>query len=226
MIRLVLFDIDGTLIQAGGAGGRAMERAWFEVFGVANGLAGVELGGRTDRSLFEELYRKHAVVHDVARHEVFELTFLHLLQEYILSSRGTLLDGAIQLLRELRAMESGVAIGLLTGNTRLAAEIKLRHFGIWEAFDLGAFGDDFACRNQLAGLARRRGESWLECSLGGEEILVIGDTLHDIRCARSIGARCLAVSTGSVRFGQLRSEEPDYLVRDLGDFKVSQLLVD
>ena len=216
MIRLVLFDIDGTLISAGGAGKQAIERAWKEVYGIPDCLAGVDLGGRTDASLFEDLYRAHGVERKPSLHPLFVSVYFHLLHECLHFSDGSCLEGSSDFLNSL-TLYPHIVLGLLTGNARLAAEIKLRHFDLWDPFVFGAFGDDHACRDQLATIAKGRGESFLGRELAGEEVLIVGDTLHDIQCARSIEAVCLAVATGGVSFDALQVASPDYLVQSLAE---------
>jgi phosphoglycolate phosphatase len=217
VIRLVLFDIDGTLIRAGGAGRHAIERAWREIYGISDCLAGVDLGGRTDASLFEDLYRVHGVEMKPSVHQLFIAAYFHLLHDCLHDSNGSCLEGSIDFLHYLVERHPDIVLGLLTGNSRLAAEIKLRHFGLWDPFVLGAFGDDHPCRDELATIAKSRGELFLERELAGEEILIVGDTLHDIQCARSIGAVCLAVATGGVSFDELKVANPNYLVQRLTD---------
>jgi len=114
-------------------------------------------------------------------------------------------------------------LGLLTGNIRLGAEIKLRHFGLWERFATGAFGDDHEDRNQLAGIARRRAGQTLGRDVDGHEILVVGDTPQDIECARAIGASVLAVGTGGIRLDDLRAHRADWVVETLADVKASDV---
>jgi phosphoglycolate phosphatase-like HAD superfamily hydrolase len=115
-------------------------------------------------------------------------------------------------------------MGLLTGNIRLGAQIKLSHYQLWHNFRTGGFGDDHEDRNQLAVIARDRGAELLGRNLlGGDEILVIGDTPRDIECGRTIGARTLAVATGSYSLEQLRKDSPDWLVENLGGISVNKL---
>lgn len=106
-------------------------------------------------------------------------------------------------------------LGLLTGNIRLGAEIKLRHYGLWEPFETGAFGDDHHNRNDLARIARQRGHRHLREELRDDEILVIGDTPLDIECGRAINARVLAVATGGAPLAELAAHRPDWVVSDL-----------
>ena len=120
-------------------------------------------------------------------------------------------------------MSGPPAIGLLTGNIRLGAEIKLRHFELWEIFQTGAFADDHEDRNHIAAIARQRGDLLLGGHLRDEEILVIGDTPHDIQCARAIGAKTLAVATGSVSFEELETHRPDWVVKDLTSVAATQV---
>jgi phosphoglycolate phosphatase-like HAD superfamily hydrolase len=110
---------------------------------------------------------------------------------------------------------------LLTGNIRLGAEIKLRRFGLWDRFTTGAFGDDHEDRNQIAAIARDRGSQELRRPLGGPEILVVGDTPHDVACGRAIGARVLAVATGGASQQQLEPHRPDWLVQSLEEVEAA-----
>jgi phosphoglycolate phosphatase-like HAD superfamily hydrolase len=110
-------------------------------------------------------------------------------------------------------------IGLLTGNVKIGAEIKLQHFKIWERFVMGAFGDDHEDRNELASIAWSRGKERIGVELRAEEILVIGDTPRDIACARHIGAKVVAVTTGGATRDELEAAKPDWLYDDLSELK-------
>jgi len=112
---------------------------------------------------------------------------------------------------------------LLTGNLRLGAEIKLRHFNLWEIFQTGAFADDHEDRDQLAAIARDRGGRLVNRRLRGEEVLVIGDTPLDIRCARAIGAKALAVATGGCALDELKLHRPDWAVASLREIAASEV---
>jgi phosphoglycolate phosphatase-like HAD superfamily hydrolase len=106
-------------------------------------------------------------------------------------------------------------LGLLTGNVRLGAEIKLRRYNLWDVFEVGGFADDNEDRNQIAVAAFERGSRVLGRQLRGEEIVVVGDTPHDIRCGRFIGAKTLAVATGGAKLDELKKHQPDWAVEDL-----------
>jgi len=133
------------------------------------------------------------------------------------------LPGVWEFIGQLHALPEPPALGLLTGNIRLGAEIKLRYFELWEVFQTGAFGDDHEERNQIAAIAKDRGSRLLNNDLRGEQILVIGDTPRDIECARSIDARTLIVATGSAKLEELETHQPDWLVKDLTTVAATQV---
>lgn len=216
MVRLALFDIDGTLIRTKGVGVQAFYRAMASEFGVVHARDQVRFGGRTDTSLVRELFGCCGVEHNPEHVRRFFDAYVfwldHLLQE---NRAGSVCPGVLRLIEELALMPEPPRIGLLTGNIRLGAEIKLRHFGLWDRFETGGFGDDHEDRNQIAVIARERGGQIIGRPLTGEEILVVGDTAHDVACGRAIEARVLAVATGGATWSELEACSPDWLVRDL-----------
>jgi phosphoglycolate phosphatase-like HAD superfamily hydrolase len=115
----------------------------------------------------------------------------------------------------LKKLPNPPLVGLLTGNIRLGAEIKLRHFELWKEFETGAFADDNEDRDLIAAAARDRGRRILGKNLRDDEILVIGDTPFDIRCGRAINAKVLAVATGGATLEELKRNQPDWVVEDL-----------
>jgi phosphoglycolate phosphatase-like HAD superfamily hydrolase len=125
----------------------------------------------------------------------------------------------------LQALPQAPLLGLLTGNIRLGAEIKLRHFGLWEVFKTGAFGDEHEDRGQIAALALQRGSRLLDQNLRGDEVLVIGDTPLDIRCARAIGAKALAVASGGAGLAELQRHQPDWAITDLEAITAREVVV-
>jgi len=225
VVRLVLFDIDGTLIRTRGAGVRAFDRTGEMQFGVRNGTVQMQFAGRTDTSLVQEFFAKHQIPSRDGNFDRFFGCYVFLLDEYLRHSTGSVCGGVASFLGSLAALDPPPVIGLLTGNIRLGAEIKLRHFGLWEVFALGAFGDDHNDRNELARIALRRGSCVLGQRLRGEELLVVGDTPADIICGRAVGARTLAVCTGGADFETLARHQPDWLATDLTTVKADEVCV-
>jgi phosphoglycolate phosphatase len=215
-VRLVLFDIDGTLIRSNGAGVRAFGKAFACEFGHSADLTErMKFAGRTDVSLVREMFRHSGITPTPAHFQRFFACYVFWLDHLLPACAGHVCPGVRTFLAELEALPQPPVVGLLTGNIRLGAEIKLRHFQLWDSFRVGAFADDAEERDAIAAVARERGRRMLADELHGEEIVVIGDTPHDVRCGRAIGARVLAVTTGGASADQLREHAPDWLVEDL-----------
>ena len=223
MIKVVLFDIDGTLVRTGGAGVKAFARAFQTEFGLNDGAEKLKFAGRTDVSLVREFFSHHGITPDQSHFDRYFETYLFWLKEMILDCRGGICPGVRELLKDLRALDTPPQIGLLTGNIRRGAEVKLRHYQLWDEFSFGGFADDHEERDCIAAAAKERGEAILKTKLRGEEVLVIGDTPLDIRCARAIGAKVLAVATGGSTIADLEPHKPDLLVQDLSAVKATQL---
>lgn len=210
---LLLFDIDGTLLTTGGCGERALRCAVRDFFGKEDDLREIEIAGRTDTSIARQLLRKYEGDEERA-HEVLAHYLRHL-PGFLAETEGRLLPGVAELLAALRD-RPGVVLALLTGNLQRGAEHKLERYGVWHYFQFGAFADDHHDRNKLGAvaLARARERGW---EPRPDRVFVIGDTPHDIACARACGARAVGVATGGSSFEALRSAEPDALLRDLSD---------
>jgi phosphoglycolate phosphatase-like HAD superfamily hydrolase len=216
---LILFDIDGTLLLSGRAGLRAMTRAFQDTFGISNAFAGESFGGRTDSYLVSKALQGAGLPDTVDNHAKFRETYLPMLAEEI-QQPGTghkgLMPGARELLDALD-LYPDVHLALLTGNYREAAEIKLQHFELWDYFEWGAFSDDHHDRNALVPIARTRAETYDIPPEAIERVIVIGDTPHDIECARVAGAKCIAVATGGFTVDQLREAGADEVLANLSD---------
>ncbi|HEX5218410.1 MAG TPA: HAD hydrolase-like protein, partial [Verrucomicrobiae bacterium] len=189
MLKLVLFDIDGTLIQSGGAGEKAFARVCEVEFGIPNGTTNIQFSGRTDPSIVRDFFTQFSIAATPENFRRFFDVYVFLLDDLLRRREGRVLPGVACLLHQFRSTRRPPAIGLLTGNIRLGAQIKLSHYQLWEHFEMGGFGDDHEDRNQIAAIAHQRGSALLKQDLPGHEVLVIGDTPRDVECARAIGAR-------------------------------------
>jgi phosphoglycolate phosphatase len=223
MIRLVLFDIDGTLIRTGGAGEKAFARVAAQEFNAPNGTAHLSFAGRTDRSIVRDFFAKHEIEASPENFQRFFDRYVFWLDHLLPENRGRVLPGVEESLLALHALPKPPLLGLLTGNLRLGAEIKLRHYELWNYFETGAFADDHEDRSEIARIARDRGCQRLGTTLRGDEMLVVGDTPLDIACARAIQAKTLAVSTGTFRLDQLRDHQPTWAVESLAALNLQAL---
>ena len=216
---LILFDIDGTLLLSGRAGLRAMTRAFDKTFGITNAFAGESFGGRTDSYLVSKALQGAGLPDTPEQHDRFRENYIPLLAEEIeLPGTGHkgLMPGARELLEALHDHHH-LHLALLTGNYREAAEIKLQHFELWDFFEWGAFSDDASDRNALVPIARSRAETYDIPVEAIERVIVIGDTPHDIECARVAGAQSIAVATGGFTIDQLLVAGADHALPDLSD---------
>jgi phosphoglycolate phosphatase-like HAD superfamily hydrolase len=220
---LVLFDIDGTLIRTAGAGVKAFERTFATEFGIPSATRGISFAGRTDPSLVRHCFRLHQINPSPQNIQRFFGAYVFLLQHLLEQNQGAACDGVVEFIRALEALPSPPLIGLLTGNIRLGAEIKLRYYRLWHFFQMGAFGDDDEDRNRLAGIAQQRGRALLGSRLRGDDILVVGDTPLDVECANSIQARVLAVGTGGYSCEELRACAPTWVAKTLQEVNAHEL---
>ena len=204
----LLFDIDGTLLNSDGAGRAALERALAEATGVVGAMAGVAFQGRTDRWILGEVTRHTGLDIDRA---AFLPRYYEILEDELSRREPEALPGAHALLEALAARDEAV-LGLGTGNLRRGAFLKLAAAGLDGYFETGGFGDDHLDRAELL----REGAhavGWAP----GERLVVVGDTEHDVRAARAVGAFVLAVATGTRSVEELRALDADAVRADLTD---------
>jgi phosphoglycolate phosphatase-like HAD superfamily hydrolase len=224
-MHICFLDIDGTLVSTGGAGQAAFVVTLDKDFGIANATsAGVTFAGRSDRAIAMDLFALHGLEPSAEMWERFRPAYVRRLAEVLPTFKGRVLPGVVPLLEALEA-RGDVASGLLTGNVRQAAERKLTHYGLWDHFAFGGFGDVHTDRCDIAASALAEGRTHLN-GTDHRQLVVIGDTLNDITCARSIGALCVAVPTGTTSIDVLRSGEPDVLVETLEDAEPILKLLD
>jgi phosphoglycolate phosphatase len=214
--RLLLFDIDGTLIHSGGAGVEALKRALKERFRIEDDLHDIEFAGMTDSGIVTNILNKHKIPAHAENVTAFLDSYVHFLSKELPCRKGNLLPGVLELLKKLKTRKH-VVLGLLTGNVSRGAELKLDHYGVWHFFEFGAFADDHHDRNQLGPFARARAREKHGREFSGDEIDVIGDTPRDIACGKALGARTIAVATGSCSREKLAEHNPDILIDDFSD---------
>jgi phosphoglycolate phosphatase len=222
-MHICFLDIDGTLLLTGGAGQSAFAETLADEFDIARLDGNVGFSGRSDKAIAMDLFRSHGIEPTEANWRKFCAGYLGRLETALRTCNGSVLPGVPRLLEALAA-RGDVAIGLLTGNMREGARHKLTHYGLWHWFPFGGFGDEHMERCDIAAAALTAADLHLNgtkiatMSNGNpfhRQILVIGDTHHDIRCGRSIGARCVAVPTGMASADVLRDAQPDLLVESL-----------
>ncbi|MEZ6132548.1 MAG: HAD family hydrolase [Planctomycetaceae bacterium] len=211
--RVIFFDIDGTLLSSGGAGQLALERALVDEFRVEFPFEGVLTAGRTDRGITDEIFQRYHIDNTPENRIRFRDAYLTHLQSALECSAGRLLPGVAALLDQLTTHRH-LTLSLLTGNYAEGARIKLRHYKLDHFFTFGGFGDDDADRDNVARNALTAAGSVFQRELNGAHTLVIGDTPADIRCARAIGARCIAVATGTYGSHELQPHAPDHVFED------------
>ena len=213
-MRLLLFDIDGTLIDGAGAGRAALAAAAFSELGLS-GLEDVAFAGRSDRAILRDVLALADVEPTPSAVDRLTAAYLARLPGALSSHRGRVLGGVVELLDALR--ESPAALGLATGNVRPGAELKLRHYGLWERFPAGGFGDHSPERAAIVREAIRALAAFRGVEPSAARAVVIGDTPHDVAAGRAAGARVLAVATGHHAEEALRESGADLVLPDLAD---------
>lgn len=215
-VSVVLFDVDGTLLSCGGHTRPILGRAMTEVIGPMPGIERYDFAGRTDPRIVLDVAAAAGHERERVRSALPRVRerYLEILEHGLAPECVRVLPGVAELLDRLGARRD-LAIGLLTGNWRGGAQIKLRHAGLGGRFAFGAFGDDATDRDDLPPVALARAAHLAGRRFDPAEALVIGDTLHDVACARAHGLRCLAVATGGTSAEALAAAGADRVIADL-----------
>lgn len=216
-MKIVLFDIDGTLLSTGGAGYRAIDAIFANLHGVQNITAGFSAGGMTDDLILQELFHK-ALARSPAPNEL-ELIRKHYLDEfahhYKNHARLKVFPHVVATVQAL-AKRADISLGLATGNYKKTAYQKIASIGLAEYFAYGGFGCDSASREELTTKAYERALKNIKTK--PKAVYVVGDTTRDIDCARHIGAKVIAVATGAHSRERLANANPDFLIEDFSEF--------
>ena len=222
-IRLVLFDIDGTLLSAGNSGLTALETAAKDVLDIKDGLTGISVNGNTDRKVIAAMCRREErVFPNESDLERFRLRYLEVLRKEI-ATMGHLMPGVKRLVDTL-AGNNNTRLGLVTGNFRSGAYVKLERFGLGQLFPFGGFGDDIhQSRADLVKLAMERAVDYHKVAILPAMTIVIGDTVHDVNSCAPNRVRCLAVATGSTSVAELNEAGADLTLNDL---KETEMVLD
>ena len=220
MQHLVLFDIDGTILHSGGAGRDAMEYALATVFGTA-GDSAMRYDGKTDKQIVRESMRAAGISEaeiDAHMEQVVSLYVATLPSRLGDPERHVgMYPGVAELIDAVHARDDTV-LGLLTGNVEPGARLKLGAVGLdFDQFRINAFGSDHEIRGELPAIAHQRMQDAFGITLGGRDVVVIGDTPADISCGRELGARAIAVATGSYSVADLKAHDPYAVFSDLSD---------
>jgi len=223
-MRLVLFDIDGTLIDSGGAGIRSLDMALKELFSVDKAFQGISMAGKTDTQIIKEGLRKHGISSDGNVESVVR-SYLKYLEQEINNEGKHVKPGIFETLDALR-LRKETGLGLLTGNLEAGARIKLDPFGLNQYFPAGAFGSDDEDRNNLLPIAIMRFEELLQENIVPDDCIVVGDTPRDVECAHIYGAMCIGVATGPYSADDLIDAGADYILEDLSDYQTVRNLFD
>jgi len=216
-MRLILFDIDGTLIDSGGAGVRSLNLAMKELFSLDNAFQGISMAGKTDAQIIREGLMKYDLFLDGGVKAVID-SYLKCLKREIQNDRKHVKPGIYEVLDELKDIRD-TGLGLLTGNLEAGARIKLEPFMLNQYFSTGAFGSDDEDRNKLLPIAVRRFEKLFQKKIEIDSCIIVGDTPRDVECAHTYGAICFAVATGPYSYDDLAEAGADYIVHDLSEDK-------
>jgi phosphoglycolate phosphatase-like HAD superfamily hydrolase len=215
-MKFILFDIDGTLIDSGGAGTKSLSLAFMEMFSVKDAFRTISMAGKTDLQIIREGLELYNIDHTNGIIPEFCRKYLKHLRIQMMNGKGYIKSGIKEALEALKPDEE-IVLGLLTGNVKEGARIKLEYFGLHSYFGIGAFGDDDEDRNKLLPIALDKLYRQNSSRISFRDCIVIGDTPRDITCSKPYGALSIAVSTGPYSFKALSDAGADVVLEDLSD---------
>lgn len=223
-MKLLLFDIDGTLISAGGAGTRSLNRAFEKVLGIREAFVNFEMAGKTDIQIIKEGLKLYGIIPEKNLIDDLIDSYLMFLQVEINNNSKHIKPGVVDFINFMTGTFS-YPMGLLTGNLEKGARIKLEPFALNSYFPFGAFGSDHENRNNLLPIAVERYEKFFKKTIKFSDCIVIGDTPRDVACAKPYGAKVIAVATGPFTKGELQNTEADVVVESLSEIdRIQQIL--
>lgn len=216
--RLVLFDVDGTILSSGRRGLDSFSEALRRTYGTEGDMASFRFEGKLDPVIVVELMREAGIPEDVvlSRRPAALSLYLDLLEEALSHDPPTLKPGVADLVERVSSSPLAVT-ALLTGNVRRGARIKLTAAGLWDRFRFGVFGDEAARRVELGPIALARAFEATGRAYAPEETVIVGDARADVECARALGARVVAVATGRTSAEELRAAGADTVFTSFAD---------
>ncbi|MBS1993612.1 MAG: HAD family hydrolase [Cyanobacteria bacterium SZAS LIN-2] len=219
--RLILFDIDETMISSDGAGRRALQRALAQRHNIPEEFTHLPMSGKTDPQILSEIFAAASVTleGEALQKEIQHVIeiYLEFLDEEIPASKYYIIHTGVPALLDRLSVEPGAYLGLLTGNVEAGARKKLKRFDLNRYFDIGAYGSDSASRLDLPAVAVKRALDHFNEQFAPEEVVIIGDSVNDIACAHHYGATALIANTGKTTWEELVAHKPKYLFKDLGN---------
>ncbi len=215
-MKLILWDIDGTLLDTGKAGEIAFAKAWKDITGIDSSLAVIDYRGRTDAFIARQFFEYFELpMTEQGVHDLHERYLGHLAAE-LPRATGHAHPGILDLLETVRARPD-LAQGLLTGNLKRGAQLKLEHYQVWHYFEFGAYADDSALRNELGPFALSRAKDRHGLEFKPQDVFIVGDTPHDVACAQAIGAKSIGVATGHFKTAELAACNATAVLENLSD---------
>ncbi len=224
-MKLVLFDIDGTLIWSGYAGSRALKKTFEKLYNISEPLKGINPDGMTDPQIIKEIFKKNLNKEPDEKEieEVFE-NYLYYLKETVWNKDYRVMEGVRELIIELKKLKEFI-VGIATGNIYEGAKIKLLPSGLWDLFEIGAFASDSEKREEILKIAKERAEKYKKCEI--EKVIVIGDTPLDIIAAKKAGFISIGMATGNFKKEELEKFSPDFVFENFKDYrKIVSVLIE